>query len=199
MHVHGPHAASRGRLLATPKDLSAGILTHSRTARVRRLLDGSSTRPDEARFVQNYSAQPATWQRQRTSWGCARRHNRRRDSATTRRGDVEKERRREGEVKRLPELPAPPTLMQAARLVGSGVASDLRRRAPFYKDDWTSIGRNKLRVAAASTFIFFASVGTLDSTAARAPCFSLTRATRFVRSLGDARARVWHPVPVRDG
>ena len=199
MHVHGPHAASRGRLLATPKDLSAGILTHSRTARVRRLLDGSSTRPDEARFVQNYSAQPATWQRQRTSWGCARRHNRRRDSATTRRGDVEKERRREGEVKRLPELPVPPTLMQAARLVGSGVASDLRRRAPFYKDDWTSIGRNKLRVAAASTFIFFASVGTLDSTAARAPCFSLTRATRFVRSLGDARARVWHPVPVRDG
>ena len=102
-------------------------------------------------------------------------------------------------MKRLPELPAPPTLMQAARLVGSGVASDLRRRAPFYKDDWTSIGRNKLRVAAASTFIFFASVGTLDSTAARAPCFSLTRATRFVRSLGDARARVWHPVPVRDG
>jgi len=102
-------------------------------------------------------------------------------------------------VKRLPELPVPPTLMQAARLVGSGVASDLRRRAPFYKDDWTSIGRNKLRVAAASTFIFFASVGTLDSTAARAPCFSLTRATRFVRSLGDARARVWHPVPVRDG
>lgn len=48
--------------------------------------------------------------------------------------------------------------MEAARLVGSGVASDVRRRVPFYVDDWTSIGRNKLRVAAAATFIFFASV-----------------------------------------
>jgi hypothetical protein len=46
----------------------------------------------------------------------------------------------------------------AARAVGSGVASDVRRRAAFYEDDWTSIGRNKLRVAAAATFIFFASV-----------------------------------------
>jgi len=44
------------------------------------------------------------------------------------------------------------------RAVGSGVASDVRRRAAFYEDDWTSIGRNKLRVAAAATFIFFASV-----------------------------------------
>ena len=71
--------------------------------------------------------------------------------------------------------PAPPTLMQAVRLAGSGVASDLRRRAPFYKDDGTSIGRNKLRVAAASTFIFFASVGTLDSTAVRTPRLSHSR------------------------
>ena len=46
----------------------------------------------------------------------------------------------------------------AARAVGSGVASDVRRRAAFYEDDWASIGRNKLRVAAAATFIFFASV-----------------------------------------
>ena len=82
--------------------------------------------------------------------------------------------------------PAPPTLMQAARLAGSGVASDLRRRAPFYKDDWTSIGRNKLRVAAASTFIFFASVGTLDSTAVRTP--RLSRLSRLSHSSYALRA-----------
>ena len=114
---------------------------------------------------------------ERTAWGCARRHNRRRDSATTRRGENrrrgdkrDKRRRRAYDSPSCP--PAPPTLMQAARLAGSGVASDLRRRSPFYKDDWTSIGRNKLRVAAASTFIFFASVGTLDSTAVRTPRLS---------------------------
>ena len=47
---------------------------------------------------------------------------------------------------------------RAVRSVGSGVVSDVRRRVAFYEDDWTSIGRNKLRVAAAATFIFFASV-----------------------------------------
>ena len=123
------------------------------------------------------------WQHQRTNEPHGAVRDDTTDGVIQRRRDVE---RAEGEVTNETNVvvvrtdspscpPAPPTLMQAARLAGSGVASDLRRRAPFYKDDWTSIGRNKLRVAAASTFIFFASVGTLDSTAVRTPRLSHSR------------------------
>ena len=45
-----------------------------------------------------------------------------------------------------------------SRALGRGVVSDVRRRAAWYRDDWTSIAGNPWRVAAASTFIFFASV-----------------------------------------
>ena len=123
------------------------------------------------------------WQHQRTNEPHGAVRDDTTDGVIQRRRDVE---RAEGEVTNETNVvvvrtdspscpPAPPTLMQAVRLAGSGVASDLRRRAPFYKDDWTSIGRNKLRVAAASTFIFFASVGTLDSTAVRTPRLSHSR------------------------
>ena len=134
------------------------------------------------------------WQHQRTNEPHGAVRDDTTDGVIQRRRDVE---RAEGEVTNETNVvvvrtdspscpPAPPTLMQAARLAGSGVASDLRRRAPFYKDDWTSIGRNKLRVAAASTFIFFASVGTLDSTAVRTP--RLSRLSRLSHSRYALRA-----------
>eukprot|EP00889_Picochlorum_renovo_P008908 jgi/Picre1/35938/NNA_003395.t1 len=42
--------------------------------------------------------------------------------------------------------------------IGSGIYKDIRKRFPWYESDWKDIGKNKLRVAAASTYIFFASV-----------------------------------------
>ncbi|KAI8108658.1 hypothetical protein M9435_005075 [Picochlorum sp. BPE23] len=42
--------------------------------------------------------------------------------------------------------------------IGSGIYKDIRKRFPWYESDWKDVGNNKLRVAAASTYIFFASV-----------------------------------------